>query len=560
MSIPPGICGTGTKLDPSTQKCVPDEQQILTQLIDQDYVQYIDDEIIFVPGYDPGTPKPPLPPWFINWVDIGAYSCQTQITHGVCSIPGNNCHAPCRCADCAGWRGGNVTDCNGQALGDASTGRVWCNLEPGDSFSFQGEPDRCECAAGYCAVNGLCVSPYKHSANNSSKLVEDSNLCCPECSWKSPNETGGCAGATKCNPHIKCEESKVEYPGNKIFNPDFTKSNVTLIDQKCVNGDDNAEGICWHPGQTDARFRSGYVIVAPGQGESFSSLCPELDNSAAGQNEYECAIKCGDRVSGDSGGEYNTVNSQLECSRRCLPKLWRWFPVFEKLSTGELVFRDGYFQGEELMRYLPSEVDVNYCPQGVCEVSLNLPDFTEFNNCVECTECKWMFSPYENNNGFQDRKYECNKCKKCILDQISEGGQTYQVECDNMENCNTCNDIGANLTLVSGLSQNECDTCLSKGSGDSGCKVTTKDPYRFANNNYDFHAGAQKYNHGGDPRVTGTQSGYDPYTRGSGCDFGLVEGNPNCGNAIDGNMGYGDGCFDTPSDCTEFCDINWQTC
>lgn len=98
MSIPPNLCGTGTKIDQTLQKCVPDEEQILTQLIDQQYIQEINDEIVFVPGYTPNE-TPIIPDWFVYWTDSGAYSCTREISRGICTIPGNNCHAPCRCAD-----------------------------------------------------------------------------------------------------------------------------------------------------------------------------------------------------------------------------------------------------------------------------------------------------------------------------------------------------------------------------------------------------------------------------------------------------------------------------
>lgn len=560
-SIPPDLCGTGTRADTTTQKCVPDNEQILTQLIDQQYIQEIDNDIVFVPGYTPNVTIP-IPSWFIQWTDSGAYSCQKEITRGICTIPGNNCHAPCRCADCAGWRGGNVTDCKGKPVGH---GRVWCNLEPGEPFSFKGEPDRCQCASGFCAVNGLCVSPYTHLSSSEFKDLSEPNLCCPECSWMPPSEEGGCAGYTKCNPDLKCHESRVEYPGNKIFGPNFASSNVSLVLNRCTSPSDNAEeNLCWHPDHEDARFRAAYVIINPTSSESFDTLCPELDNSASGQNEYECALKCGNVIPGDEAysNEYNTVSSQIECSRRCLPKLWRWLPVYEKLANGNLRFADGYYQSEELLRYLPPDVKLSYCPEGKCEVSLSEPpDFSQINNCSECTGCRWIFSPYANNNGFQDRKYECDKCKKCILDQVNENGNAYQVECTDMIHCNTCTDIGTNLTLITGLSQNECDVCLDNDPNvyNSGCKVTTKDPYKYDGTKYVFQSGADVYNHGGNP---GNVSGpaYDPGTRDAGCDFGLVEGLKTCDNTFDGKVGFGDGCFSDVRDCTVSCNISWQSC
>ena len=532
------ICGNGTK--PGNQRCIPDDDFVAQQLIKQNMIQEIDSEIVFTPRYAYEEPDPEVPKWFFDWVDKGAYSCQTLIEKGVCNINDNNCEAPCRCGDCAGWRGGNMTDCNNKSIGG---GRVWCNLEPGEPFTFKGEPDACECAYGHCAINGLCVSPYKMDG------TKDNKRCCPTCSFKNPDIRGGCAGSVKCDPSIECEESIVQLPGIQ-YKPDLSNQFVTLVDTLCPSKDSDDPN-CYHPEHPNAMRTQPFIKVSPNESNSFNDLSPIETNTAAGENEYECAIKCG-----DTQGKFDndrTVNTQYECSKRCLPKLWRWYPVFEELSEG-LKYTGGYYQSDELMRYLPSDAELRVCMDPGCVTDLSIPEFPQFNNCTECENCNYTYSPYKNNNGFQDVKYDCDRCKQCILNQNLENGDKRQVVCKNMVGCNTCQDNTPEFILDATINYKECDTCLGADQTDetAGCKVYTLDPYKKTGNEIKYRTDSKIYNHGGDPYIdyiNKSEDGYDPNSRNSGCDFYIFSGAKTC----DNQKGLYDGGYFRNYDCRQKC-------
>lgn len=527
------LCGPGTK--PGDDTCVPDEDFIGQELINSNLIQYIKGDIVFTPGYEEDVVIE-SPDWYITWLDQGSYNCQKLIHKGICNIPGNNCNAPCRCGDCAGWRGGNKTDCDSKDIG---TGRVWCNLVPGEAFTFSGEPDKCECAYGYCAVNGLCVSPFKIDDD------DENTRCCPSCSWYSPDD-GGCAGSVKCDTNKICQDNIVELPGKKYNLRESNK--IKTINNLCTS--ENQED-CYDPNHTDARRKQPYIIVEPDSNNDntkFDFLVNEDTETAAGQNEYDCAFKCGDNVS-----------SQVECSKRCLPKLWKWYPVFEKMEdTGGMRYTGGFHQSDELMRYLPSNTELRFCPENTCETELNVPDIAQFNNCTDCEDCLFSYDTITNNNGFKDRKYICKKCDKCILDQISENGQNYQVTCKNMTNCNTCVNVTQDLNGIEGIVFNECDACNGPDPNDpeSGCKVYTLDPY-VTKENVEFHPQSIMYNHGADPgknyQSNSVTQGYNPDSRPSVCDEFIFDGNETCDNTLDGKIGWGDGFFFSIGDCTENC-------
>ncbi len=533
------ICGNGTK--PGNQSCVPDNDFVATQLIKQNFIREIDSEPVFTPDYAYKEDVTEVPKWFIHWTDEGAYSCERLIRDGVCNMSGNNCDAPCRCGDCAGWRGGNLTDCDNKGIGG---GRVWCNLEPGKPFTFSGEPDSCECAYGYCAINGLCVSPYLMDG------TKDNKRCCPECAFKSPDKVGGCSGGVKCDPNIQCEESVVELPGVQ-FKPDLSNPLVTLVNTVCSSKDSNDPN-CYHPEHPNAMRTQAFIKVSPNTSNSFESLSPKETNTASGENEYECAMKCGN-TSGVFDND-QTVNNQYECSKRCLPKLWRWYPVFEELSSGTgLKYTGGYYQSDELVRYLSSDIEIKICPDNTCETELNQSiDFTQFNNCTECEQCNYEYSPYKNNNGFKDIKYDCDKCKQCILNQVSENGINYQVACKNMVGCNTCEN---KIQEFKGVNFTECDTCLGADPNDetAGCKTYTLVPYEDTGSGIKYHKDAVIYNHGGDPFKEYTPNSnadaYDPASRDSGCDFGVISGAKTCDNL----KGMSDGGFYRPYNCQTKC-------
>jgi hypothetical protein len=513
------LCGNGTK--PEGQQCVPDNDFVAAQLIRQKFIRENAGEIVFTPDINFDNNVKEVPNWFYYWTDNGSYSCQTKIIDGVCNINENNCHSFCQSGDCAGWRGGNINDCNNTDVGG---GRVSC-----DSLL-------CECSYGHCAVNGLCVSPYIMDGTKNSKR------CCPKCSWKSPDKLGGCSGGAMCDPNIECDEAIVELPGWIKYNPNLADHRVVKVDTLC--SDINSTEECYHPNHVNAMKRQEYIVVKPDSSwYGFSALCPEDTNTASGENEYECANKCGDTNGVFSNDQ--TVDSQVECSKRCLPKLWRWYPVFEKLSnTSELRYTGGYYQSDELMRYLDSDIELRTCPDNTCETELSEPiDFTQFNNCTECNQCLYKYSEYKNNNGFQDMQYNCDSCKQCILD-LKDG---QQVICKNMVNCNTCRNA---VDDIQGIDFNECDTCEGALENDvtAGCKVYTRDPYVDRGNSIDYHSDSEIYNHGGDPYKNTKTPGYSPENR--------------CRNTLDGDkIGWGDSNLirsrNDPNivDCTESCNI-----
>ena len=157
-------CGLGTVN--SDGMCVPDTELLVSSLDTGGYitVDYRDE-----PVYDPildFEEIEPIPVWFEPWIDRGAFSCNTTIGEGLTN-PGCGIRVSCSCGDCAGWRGGNRTDCDKKTIDTG--GRVICETE-----EF---PDLCKCAPGYCPVNGICVSPYVPTS--ASNLNND--VCCPSC-------------------------------------------------------------------------------------------------------------------------------------------------------------------------------------------------------------------------------------------------------------------------------------------------------------------------------------------------------------------------------------------
>jgi len=542
------LCGNGTK--PQGQMCVPDNNVVAQQLIDQGFIRDVGSEVVFTPDYTNEYVEE-IPKWFITWVDNGAYSCKKTIRNGICNIPDSDCNAACSCMDCAGWRGGNSTDCTGRGIGG---GRVMCN------HTNSSTPNMCQCTDGHCAVNGLCVSPYVLSNT-------DGKNCCPGCAYVPPNKIGGCAGSVDCDPSSQCKESIVELPGVR-FIPDLNDPRVVLVNTKCESGDSD-DPSCFHPDHPNATRRQAFIKIKTDINNPFDSLCPRDYNTASGENEYECALKCG-----NTGGMFDgdqTTDSQVECSKRCLPKIWRWYPVFEEMPNSDLRYTGGYYQSDELMRYLPSDIDLRVCPSGTCETKLNQPiDFTQFNNCTECNQCGYEYSKYMNNNGFQDIKYECGSCKQCLLDQVTENGENYQVTCKNMTNCNTCKNEARDL-VFKGVNFNECDTCLETDPNDpkSGCKVYTLDPYENIDGGVEYHKDSISYNHGGDPYDVDNGTYYPSSRTNADCKicvdpnevlsnnissvFNIINGRPldpskeysqTCDNTLDGKAGWGSESYD----------------
>lgn len=531
-------CGAGTTYN--NTECIVDNDAIVNNLINNKFVQYLEGDVVFIPEYN-DMDISPMPTWYETWLNEGGYEAERVISWGFCNVS-DNCNAPCRCGDCAGWRGGNSTDCDSNTIG---TGRVFCNLQPGIQWTFSGEPDKCECEYGYVAINGLCVSPFK------SQGTTPSTRCCPNCIFYPPREgTGGCNGSMTCDTSNICEEQKVTLPGTKV-NIDINNNKVKVINKLCS---ESSNDDCYDPNNIDARKRQPYILISPSGNDLYDNLVQKDTNIAHGQNEYECARECG-----------NTVNNQVECSKRCLPQLWRWYPVFENMEdSGNMRYTGDYYQSDELMRYLPSDAQLLYCPSGTCETEQNIPDISIFNNCVDCDNCDFIYSGDVNNNGFSDRKYICDNCKTCNLTQQSQLGDLEVIKCNDMTNCNNCVLHTTSLNPdgsegIYGLTYNDCDSCNTSNPNNSksGCKVYTLDPYILHNGNVEFHPGAIIYNHGADPgkNYTNTtiENGYDPSTRWSKCDFPWFPGKLYCDNTLNGNIGWGDGYLDEVANCIDGC-------
>ena len=537
-------CGSGTKIN-DEGVCIVDNEDIVNTLIENKFILYdsIKKDVVFVPSNNYSDVKQEAQPkWYRYWLDeTNGFDGEKVISWGICNIENNNCQSPCRCSDCAGWRGGNSTDCAGTKIG---SGRVFCNLTPGEPGSLDiTVRDQCECNNGYNAVNGLCVSPYK--INDSSSLN-----CCPQCVFTSPAE-GGCAGTVQCDTNNICEESKVDSPGGNKFPPLRFKVNipdprVNIVDNECVDGETE---LCWSKDGI-AKKSSPYIVVNTDSINIFDDILEIDDNFVAeGENEFECVLKCGD-TNGLYDGEDKRVTSQLECSKMCLPHLWLWYPVFENVDGNNLVLR-GYHQSEKLLRYMAKNIELTHCKNNSCIVSLSVnPDFSRINNCTGCKGCKFNYSNILNNNGFEDREYNCDSCDICYFDQEDN---PEPIVCKNLVGCRNCQYTPKDLTILGFEQINTCNSCNALGSED-GCKIYTKDPYVGENN---FRNGVSVYNKGGDPNnidYYGVGGAYNPNSRNSYCDYVVRTGKKTCDNNLsDTKIGWGDGEFDFTLDCTISC-------
>jgi hypothetical protein len=287
----------------------------------------------------------------------------------------------CSCGDCAAWRGGNSGTCGGEDLGNRSV-----NNQRRVECNTDTDPNSCVCAYPYSPVGGICVTPYKYNPDN------DSRTCCPSCVYSLT-----CIGEEQCKG--VCEEQLVEYPGVRWV---------------CDN------------------------LTALPKGENIRNISKsELDNNCKidsdhhGENEYKCAYECN--------------ASQIECSKRCLPKLWKW----DKLVVGGEVV--GYTQSHSIIQFEPDTVQSDYCPIGdeTCQ-NTQPPTISDLKNCEDCTDCFWEL------NDDKEYQYSCNNCKNCnknnsigldsngfrILEKIKCSNVSNCVECTNSFDtvtCNSCN-------------------------------------------------------------------------------------------------------------------------
>lgn len=378
--------------------------------------------------------------WMKHWEDMGGYNANKFISD---ELKGVNCD----CGDCAGWRGGSVGSCAGKNTSNeydsnfletdpAMNRRVLCDLQSSTN-------SRCMCAYPFVPINGICVTPFEYNPDGKKPV------CCPPCVGN-----GTCVGEYDCTG--KCSENLVELPGLKyICNEKVIKEAQTALYNKELaeiqEVDDNygriiEVAILLQKKREEAKTKS-YTEVNLAT-DNFSQICTLDTNTAHGMNEYECAVQCD--------------GSQLECSRRCLPKLWLWEKVFNNgvlegyIQSDKLIqyqkkgkedeWRMIFDEGKPIYEYVPAYYeglgyDVNYCPieDTTCNTTY---DNGNIQNCTDCVDCLWEL------NKSNEYMYNCDKCGKC------NGGDN--VTCWDNINCKNCKPVNEGSENI------VCDICDTK--------------------------------------------------------------------------------------------------
>ena len=226
--------------------------------------------------------------------------------------------------------------------------------------------------------------------------------------------------------------------------------------------------------------------------------------------------------------------SQIECSKRCLPRLWRWYPVFAEVGGAPKSFR-GYMQSNELIQYKnQDEVPLFYCPPETCVLDRDLGENPTLNRCTGCSGCEVVY----NEENPIETAYVCEKCEQCLLDIPGDDGpdSTKTLTCTNFNSCTSCKQKKTNLGVpLYDVYENECNACnFPDNPSEGGCVFHTRDPYI-----QDPIAGTIELR----PEVQLYNSGinYNPYSRENGCDL-IPFTQDNCGNnSSNGDVGFTDG-------------------
>jgi hypothetical protein len=259
-----------------------------------------------------------------------------------------------------------------------------------DEFGISGCPPRelgptvlntdrtCSCTNGTCPIGGICVKTF---------------------------ETGNPVPYN--NPNI------VEFPGDRI---------------KC---------------SSKPTISNGKAIFATEQDYQNSSCI--IDNGERGQYVTECANKCHGLV-----GAPNHINSLeqclmfnteaectgKECSKECLPKLWKWVPL-----EVNGIFK-GYYQTDELVS---GTNNIKYCdlsnPVVSQECSLGSINPMYLEDCT-CKNCYWSLTtsrkldPYDQ-HGFQNPVFDPNSdpdekvyeyvCQDCSCDYKEDNPESQKI-------------------------------------------------------------------------------------------------------------------------------------
>jgi len=260
---------------------------------------------------------------------------------------------------------------------------------------------RCICEPGYTSVGGLCVTPNK---------INGGKKCCPSCVYE-----GTCVGAELCEG--VCEPQLVEYPGVR-----YVCNNIDL--------DTNP----------DIRLSTN----------EFESKCFK-DNSNNGTNEYVCADNC--------------ESSPVECSKRCLPKLWKWKKLY---SDNSFV---GYVQTDDFVQFENDTYNLSYCPPGdaSCKPQTQVVS-NDIQNCENCTDCFW-----ELNEVTDTYDYSCNDCNGCTTNKPTgevgdDGFRVFeQIKCNNAKGCKNCRDMfDQSGSIRNTITCNYCETSGECSTNDSG--------------------------------------------------------------------------------------------
>lgn len=438
----PSMCGEGTMA--IGNMCKPNTQQLVDALIGENYIKITFDQRIY---YDPSAKYTEIvdpPTWYARWIDIGGPGvCKRNLDTSDLANPflGPQSNIDMKYAGTKKNHTCVVGDPQKQSYSVFETdGLLWSTEDI--------------CNEGYCYVNGICVSPYK--IGDSLNSVN----CCPPCIY-TPVSQGGCAGKFACDENLPCrEEKKVEYPGTQIK---CTNPSDYSVAPKCTN-DSVTE--CWDPNHPDDSKKYPYILLSNNNTCQEVSLC----DSYNGKNEFECSLTC-----------LEDSLSQKECSKRCLPKLWRWYPVFAQVAGQTRSFR-GFMQSDQLMKDLdPKDVPpLKYCPPNTCVYDRDLGKNPRLTRCTDCTDCEVR----RNEDRWEDTVHVCGKCSQCILDipDIDSGDCGEQIKtlvCKNLNTCSSCVTKKANQDILFDVLENTCNSCyLPNDPLRGGCNFYTRIPYK----------------------------------------------------------------------------------
>ncbi len=460
-SNPSSFCGKGTTFQDGL--CRPDENQLISSLIDSENIRINYDETIY---YDPilqFTTIEPAPKWYAKWVDTGGpFVCKTRFFKddpfagssvdlnmkyaGV--FEGKTCcfKYPKYDSTDTCFVNNNITSSE-QAARERNTQQY--NLE---NIEYIFSPNIDQCKQGYCYINGICVSPYEVN-------LPIDNACCPPCIY-TPVSEGGCAGQFACDDSKPCiSERKVEYPGTQII----CSQNIATSPECTPESKPTDE--CWSLNHEDDTKRQPYKYIEAG----YESVCKEISlcDSNNGKNEFECAIGC-----------LEDKLTQKQCSQRCLPKLWRWYPFFAKVAGQKKTFR-GFMQSDELMGDINDPIPpLLYCPPDTCVYERDFGDDPRLTRCTNCTGCVVR----RNEDNLVDNIYTCKNCEKCLLDipDIDSGDCGEQVKtlvCSSYFNsCSSCERKKTNSNPLFDVFEDTCNQCSTENINKS-CKFYTRIPY-----------------------------------------------------------------------------------